>query len=68
MRGLAAEGEPVPLHTGGAAHRGHGHALAIQHRALLDVELEVGAEALTPPRGGADRAQVHAVLGHHIGR
>ena len=59
--------EPVPLHPGGAAHGGHGHALAVEHRSLLDVELEVGAQALTPPGGRAHRAQVHAVLAHHGG-
>ncbi len=50
VRGLTAEREAVSLHPGRSAHRGHGHALPVEHRALLDVQLQVGAGG---PRGAA---------------
>jgi hypothetical protein len=64
--GLAGEAEAVALVADRPAHRGDGDALGLQHRALLDVELQVGAQPLAASLRLADAVEVDAVLGDHL--
>ena len=66
---LADEAQHVPLHAVGADHSAGRPAHRFQHRALFDVELEVG-----PRPAGVERApglrhavDVDAVLGQRVG-
>ena len=49
VTGTAGEHRPPALDPEGAEHRAAGQALGLQHRPLLDVQLEVGRQALAPP-------------------
>ena len=55
MGGLAGEGDRVALDAERAEHGAHRQIHALQHRALLDVQLEIrGGVLQLPPRlGGA---------------
>ena len=68
VRGLAAEAEPVALDPGAARDRARPQSLRLEHRALLDVELEVGAEPARVARGPRGRrVELDAVLGQDLG-
>ena len=70
--GLPVEDETVPLHPDGAEHRADREALGLEHRPLLDVQLEVGAlraRAATPPRArGRARHRARAPRPRGAGR
>ena len=55
VRGLAAEAEQVALDPGAARDRAAAHPLRLEHRALLDVELEVGRRGPPGARGRRGR-------------
>ena len=70
VRGLSDEPQDVALHAVGADDRAGGSAHRLEHRALLDVQLEVGARAALverPARLG-HAVDVHAVLGQRVGQ
>ena len=56
MRGLADEPQDVPLDPVGADHRAGGSAHRLEHRPLLDVQLEVGARTARDRARAAPRA------------
>ena len=57
--------EAEALDADAAAHRRRRDALGLEHGALLDVELEVGAEPLQPGAALEDALELDAVLGEH---
>jgi hypothetical protein len=64
---LAAEAYGVALVSRRAGHGRERQVLALEDRALLDVELEVGTGARQATGGLLGRAaKVHAVLGHRV--
>ena len=67
VRGLAAEPEAVALDPGAAADRGGPQALRLEHRPLLDVQLEVGGEPPLAARRLRREIQIDAVLRQHLG-
>ena len=64
-RGSSSRSRSTP---GAAGDRRAAQALRLEHRALLDVELEVGAEARRAARGPRARVELDAVLGQHVAR
>ena len=48
---LAAPGDPVTLDTEGAEHDTEREVQRLEHRSLLDVQLEIGGSALELPAG-----------------
>ena len=52
MAGVAVEGEPERLGPVAADHDADVAALAVQHRRLLDVQLEIGIKARWPNGAG----------------
>ena len=63
---LATEQEAVPLDPRAAADGGSPQALVLQHRALLDVKLEVRAHPLLARGRLRHPLEIHAVLGEGI--
>ena len=61
MRRLAGEDADVALDAAGSQHGGRGLAAALQHRSLLDVQLEVGARAPQPGARLARALELYAV-------
>ena len=66
VRGLPVEDDAVTLDADGAEHRADGETLALEHRALLDVQLEVGADVLEPRAGLVRAVELDAVLAHDV--
>src|SRR6185437_13277185 len=67
VRGLASPGDPVALNAEGAEHDAERQAQRLQHRPLLDVQLEVGDRVLElRPRLGR-AIEVDAVGGERVG-
>ena len=66
MRGLAAPGDPVALDAERAEHGAERQVHRLEHRPLLDVQLEIGGRALQL-RARVERAvEVDAVLAQRV--
>ena len=66
VRGLAAEGDLVALDAEGAEDDAEREVERLEHRALLDVQLEVGGGVLEMLASSC-LVEVDAVLGEHVG-
>ena len=66
MRGLSDEVHAEPLDADRAEHRADGEALGLEHRALFDVQLEVGAGAVEAVARRQHAADLDAVLAQHV--
>ena len=66
MCGLPAEDHAVALHADRAEHRPDGQAEALEHRPLLDVQLEVGAHVPQPAARLPRAVELDAVRGERI--
>ena len=66
VRGLAGEVRPEALDADGAEHRADGEALGLEHRALLDVQLQVGAGAVQAVAGREHAADLDAVGAQYV--
>jgi hypothetical protein len=65
---LAGEREAPALHAEGPADRGGGQPLALQHRTLLDVQFQVGGQAVAPALSRRDPVEIDSVLRHDLGQ
>ncbi len=66
VRRLAGEGQQLALDAGAAGDRGARQSLGLEHRALLDVQLQVAAEALQAPAGLERPLEGDAVVREHL--
>ena len=66
MRRLAAEDHAVALDADRAEHGPDREAEALEHRPLLDVQLEVGAHVAQPPLRGGGAVELDAVLADDV--
>ena len=66
MRRLPDEADPVALDADGAKHRAQRQIHGLEHRALLDMQLQIGGGALESPRRRADAVQVHTVVADRV--
>ena len=66
MAGVAVEGEPERLGLVAADHDADVAALAVEHRRLLDMQLEIGVEHALPQRRGAGIADLVERLGDRV--
>ncbi len=66
MRGLTAEDHAVALDADRAEDRPDGQAEPLEHRALLDVQLEVGAHVSQAAARGRRAVELDAVLGDDV--
>ncbi len=66
MRVRAREADAVALDAERAEHDAERLVLALEHRALLDVQLEVGDGALELARGVGCAVEVDAVVGERV--
>jgi hypothetical protein len=64
--GLARQGDSEAEQTTDAGHDAEVGALLLQHRTLLDVQLEIGADVLDTARVGK-ALEVEAARGHRVG-
>src|SRR5262249_33287389 len=67
VRGLAAERDEVTLDAEGAEHDAEGQAQRLEHRALLEVQLEIGRRILELRARVESPVEVDAVRGERIG-
>ena len=68
MRGLAPPRDPVPLDAEGAEHRAERQVHRLEHRALLDVQLEIGRRMLELRARLQGAVEVDAVLAERVGQ
>ena len=66
VRRLAAEDHAVALDADRAEHGSDGHAEALEHRPLLDVQLEIGAHVAQPALGCRRAVELDAVLADDV--
>jgi hypothetical protein len=66
VRGLAREDRQMALHAERAEHRGRGLAAALQHRSLLDVQLQIRAGAAQLGVRLVRAIQLHPVARDHV--
>src|SRR5204863_329158 len=66
VRGLAPEGDLVALNAEGPEDDAERQAHRLEHRPLLDVQLEVGGRALELTPRLRRAVEVDAVPGHHV--
>ena len=66
MRGLAAEGDLVPFHAEGAEHDAEREVQRLEHRALLDVELEIGGGVFELVSGFEGGVEVDAMARERV--
>ena len=67
VRGLAAKGDLVTLGGEGAGDDSQRQAHRLEHRSLLDVELEVGGGAAQAAAGLEHAVEAHAAARQHVG-
>ena len=68
MGALAGEADDMALDAVGPEHDRQGQVEALEHRALLDVQLQVGGRAGELPAGVSRALEVDSVLGQHVGQ
>ena len=68
MCGLARPGDLVALDAEGADHGAEREIHRLEHRALLDVQLEVGGRVLELPAGVLGAVEIDAVLAQRVGQ
>ena len=67
VRGLSVEDHPVALDADRSEHRPDREPLALEHRPLLDVQLEVRADVLEPGARLVRTVELDPVLGTLLG-